>query len=68
MSAKNRHPGRELFLQAMAPLQVAQQEGYRQGLLRAAELAATNPDLGGRSIAGLIVKHADALPKPPVAE
>jgi hypothetical protein len=48
----------------MAPLRVAQQEGYRQGLLRAAELVAQYPDRSGRTLAKLIEDHAKELPAP----
>lgn len=64
MTAPSRQEGRAVFLEAMAPLQVAQQEGYRQGLLRAAEMARAHPELGGVTIARLIEEHADRLPAP----
>ena len=57
-----------MFLNAMDPLRVAQTEGFRQGLLKAAELVAAHPDHSGRSLAKLIQDQAAELPKPPVAE
>lgn len=68
MTDANRQQGRDLFMNAMEPLRTAQTEGYRQGLLRAAELARMAPDASGLTVATLIERHADQLPKPPVAE
>lgn len=70
MPKPNRAEGRILFLEAMAPLQVAQQEGKRQGLLEAADMLER---LGfvrviATEAARAIREHADKLPKPPVAE
>lgn len=59
-----RAEGRAVFLEAMAPLRVAQQEGYRQGLLKAAELIRQHPDRSGLTLSRIIEKHADELPAP----
>jgi len=67
---RKRSEGRAIFLDAMAPLQVAQQEGRRQGLLEAAEMLERLGMIPAapRSLALVIREHAAKLPRPPVAE
>lgn len=64
MPKPNRSEGRAIFLDAMAPLVVAQREGYRQGLLKAAEIALQRPDESARSLAAVIQALAQELPRP----
>lgn len=63
-----RDEGRALFLNAMQPLRVAQTEGFRQGLIAAAEVANKHPDASGRTVARLLLDRIAKLPTPPVAE